>query len=263
MKALPRFPLWLLLRCALQRSSPGAGLPGEAVQWQAPPLSRRQRARFNALLGFAPEVLPLSLHYLALQRAQLDWMARPGFPHRLLGMVHMAQSLERLADWQPQLGFTLQLRAHAEGKRNLRLAAEFHQQGRAVLRADSLYRPPRDPGSRPLREPAAERPPAEAPLAQWALPAYAGRAYAWVSGDFNPIHLSAWSARLFGLHTPLIHGMHTLARCEAELAPGGAQQLQMRFLRPLALPGHASLRADADGFAVWGPSGRCAQLALR
>jgi acyl dehydratase len=262
MSALPRHPLWLLLRASLHRGTPGAALPADRAEWQAAPLDARHRARFNAELGFAAEALPLSYHYLALQRAQLDWMARPGFPYRLLGMVHMAQSLQRVAPWQPALGFTIRMAALREGKRNLLICAEFLQDGAPVLRAESLYRPPRDKGSRPLREPATETPPAEAPLAQWPLPADLGRRYAWLSGDFNPIHLGGLGAKLFGLKAPLIHGMHTAARCEAELAPQGAQQLEIRFLRPLTLPGEARLHAEHEGHAVWGAAGRCATVTV-
>lgn len=255
-KALPPAG-WLLLRCALQRPAAGS-LPSAAGQWAAPAISPGHLRRFNAQLGFAPGALPLSYHYLALQRAQLAWMLQPGFPHRLLGMVHMAQSLQRLAPWQRDAGFVLRVAGETEGKRNLLLRAELSQQGRPVLRADSLYRPPRDGGARALRERAAEAPPAE-PLARWSLPAGEGRRYAWLSGDANPIHLGHWGARLFGLPSAIIHGAHTLARCEAALG-GDANRLAIRFLRPLALPGEATLYRDADGYAVWGAAGRCAEL---
>lgn len=257
MKRLPPAS-WLLLRCALQRPAAGE-LPAAPGQWAGQAISPGHLRRFNRQLGFAPEALPLSYHYLALQRAQLAWMLQPGFPHRLLGMVHMAQTLERLAPWQRDAGFVLQVEGRPEGKRNLLLRAELSQLGRPVLRADSLYRPPRDGGARPLREGAAELPPPVEPLARWSLAAGEGRRYAWLSGDANPIHLCHWGARLFGLPSPIIHGAHTLARCEAALGTD-AQRLAIRFLRPLTLPGEAALHRDGDGHAVWGAAGRCAEL---
>ena len=39
----------------------------------------------------------------------------------------------------------------------------------------------------------------------------AGRKYARISGDYNPIHLYHWSAKLLGFKTAIAHGMHTLA----------------------------------------------------
>lgn len=251
---------WLLLRCALQRPAAGP-LPAEPLRWSAPPLSPGHLRRFNRQLGFAPDALPLSYHYLALQRAQLAWMLQPGFPHRLLGMVHLAQGLERLAPWQRELGTVVEVDGAPDGKRNLRLRATLSQQGRVVLRADSLYRPARDGSARPWRERTAETAPVDAPLARWTLSAGTGRRYAWLSGDANPIHLGRWSARLLGLPAPIVHGAHTLARCEAALG-GKAQRLAIRFLKPLVLPGEAALHAEPDGYAVWGSAGRCAALEI-
>lgn len=264
MRTLPATAWPLLLRCGLQRAQAGGSLPAPG-QWQAGPLAAARRRRFNAELGFAPEAWPLAYHYLALQRAQLDWMLQPGFPHRLLGMVHLAQSLQRLGPWQAEAGYTLRLQGELEGlqgRQRLRLHAVFEQQGRTVLRAESLYLPPRD-GERKPRKTAAEPEPEAPPRARWALPAGAGRRYAWLSGDANPIHLGRLGARLFGLRAPLIHGAHTLARCEAVLRPGGdAQSIAMRFLKPLSLPGEARLRAESQGYAVWGTAGRCAEFTL-
>ncbi len=259
---LPRHAWWLMLRAGLAAPRPGGAVPTEPASWRAPPLDLRRLAAFRAHLGFGPEtVVPLSLHYLALQRAQLEWMLRPAFPFRLLGMVHMSQSLRALTPWLPDAPFEVHLRASLEGKRNVRLDAELHQSGQAVLHASSLYRPPREAGARPLRDRAPEPAPTTRPLAQWPLPAHAGRAYAWLSGDANPIHLWPWTARRFGLPQPIVHGMHTLARCEAELARAqGAplRHIELQFLRPLALPGHAALHGDAATFEVFGPAGRCA-----
>lgn len=265
MSPLPQHPFWLLLRAGLRRAPRPGPLPQEEASWHAPALDGAHRAAFARALGFPADALPLSYHYLALQRAQLDWMLRPAFPHRLLGMVHVAQQLERLAPWSAERGFALHLRAETEGKRNLLLHARFEQNGVPVLAARSLYRPPRDKGSKPLRERAPEPPPAAPELARWDLPANAGRRYAWLSGDANPIHLWPWTARAFGLSSPIVHGMHTLARCEAALSRNGpVQRLRVEFLRPLALPGWAALHGpdDEGRFVVQGPAGRCAVVTV-
>lgn len=265
MRPLPRQTWGLLLRASLLRRDGQGPVPQTEGRWQCPPLQSAALARFRQQLGH-PQALPLSFLYPLAQRAQLDWMLQPAFPHRLLGMVHMAQSLQReagWADWQTQRPFTLQLRAQAEGKRNLRLLALAEQDGAPLWRAESLYRPPRGEGSRPLKARGAEPLPESAPLAHWALPADAGRRYGWLSGDLNPIHLWPWTARVFGLQAPIIHGAHTLARCEAELTralDAPLQAVHLAFLRPLALPGQATLyREGAQAFAVYGATGRCAQ----
>jgi acyl dehydratase len=266
--ALPRHAWWLMLRAGLAGERPaGTPLPTETATWHAAPIDAGTVAGFRRHLGYGPDTtMPLCLHYLALQRAQLEWMLRPAFPFRLLGMVHMAQSLTALAPWEATAPFTVRLSAALEGKRNVRLDAELHQHGVPVLRACSLYRPPRDPGARPLRDRAPEPEPDTPPQARWDLPAHAGRAYAWLSGDANPIHLWPWSAQRFGLPRPIIHGMHTMARCEAELARARGQaltHLDLQFLRPLALPGWAALHGEAAAFEVFGPAGRCATGSAR
>ena len=50
---------------------------------------------------------------------------------------------------------------------------------------------------------------------RWELPADLGRRYAAVSGDHNPIHLSALSAKAFGFPRAIAHGMWTAARALA------------------------------------------------
>ncbi|MCZ8234563.1 MAG: MaoC/PaaZ C-terminal domain-containing protein [Inhella sp.] len=260
---LPRHAWWLVLRAGLSgERPPGAALPQDVAHWHAPALNPSTVAAFHRHLGYGPETpVPLCLHYLSLQRAQLEWMLRPAFPHRVVGMVHMAQSITALAPWTLEAPFEVLLSARSEGKRNVRLNAELLQHGVPVVRAWSLYRPPREPGARPLRDRAPEPAPDTELQACWDLPANAGVAYAWMSGDANPIHLWPWTARRLGMAQPIIHGMHTMARCEAEWARAGGQALQhleLQFLRPLALPGWAALYGEPAAFEVFGPAGRCA-----
>jgi acyl dehydratase len=75
-------------------------------------------------------------------------------------------------------------------------------------------------------------------VARWSLDAASGRRYAALSGDWNPIHLWPWSARLMGMRAPIIHGMHTLGRACAELERAGGRPivaLDGRFRAPAAL----------------------------
>jgi acyl dehydratase len=90
--------------------------------------------------------------------------------------------------------------------------------------------------------------------AEWRLPGDLGRRYASVSGDRNPIHLHALSARLFGFPGAIAHGMWTKARSlvalESELPP--AYTADVSFKRPIVLPAtvafaEAEAAADAEG----------------
>lgn len=54
----------------------------------------------------------------------------------------------------------------------------------------------------------------------WSLAGDFSRKYAAVSGDYNPIHLYAFTAKMFGFpHGCIMHGMWSIAACSAALMP--------------------------------------------
>ena len=86
--------------------------------------------------------------------------------------------------------------------------------------------------------------------AQWRLRADTGRRYATVSGDRNPIHLSALSAKAFGFPKAIAHGMYTAARALAAVGParGEAFTWDVQFAKPVLLPSTVALNLSAtDG----------------
>lgn len=87
-----------------------------------------------------------------------------------------------------------------------------------------------------------------APVA-WALGGDLGRRYASVSGDRNPIHMHALSARLFGFPQAIAHGMWTKARCLAALEATlpDAYTVDVSFRKPILLPGRVTFDARDDG----------------
>lgn len=81
----------------------------------------------------------------------------------------------------------------------------------------------------------------------WRLPAGLGRAYAAVSGDANPIHLSPLAAKAFGFPRTIIHGMWTQARVLAALDNRlpDAHRIDARFTKPILLPSTVRFGAAA------------------
>lgn len=77
------------------------------------------------------------------------------------------------------------------------------------------------------------------PTARWHLDAATGRRYAAVSGDQNPIHLSALTAKAFGFPRAIAHGMYTASRALAQVGPsrGEAFDWTVEFASPVLLPG--------------------------
>ena len=82
-----------------------------------------------------------------------------------------------------------------------------------------------------------------------------GRRYGSVSGDYNPIHLHAMTAKLFGFKRAIAHGMWTLARTLAEveddLPADGRVFLEVGFKRPVYLPSTIVLDASKSNGALF------------
>jgi acyl dehydratase len=251
--ALPVLPssVPLLLRAAFRRGAPlpPGGTELVRTSYRVDRIDRRQLARYNRALGFAQGALPVTFHYLLAQRAHLASMLRPGVPFRIAGMIHVANELVELrrveADAPIDLHTVVTLASpQANGAVLVLLATTGKQDGQAVFTCASDYLAVR--GERGAGAPRAA---ATAPheLGRWTLAEPAGRAYARVSGDWNPIHLWPWSARLMGMRAPIIHGMHTVGKACALLeAQGGRRVASMsaRFKAPIPLPGEAVLSAD-------------------
>jgi acyl dehydratase len=251
-QALPGLNAATLLRALFKRPrrTPGARTPRTVFRLDA--IDPAWLRRYRQALGFRDEGIPLTFYYLLAQRAQVATMLDPAFPFRLPGTVHTENALRLEAPARPGLALllttTVNIRPPAEnGAVYATLETCGEQDGQAVFQCRSTYlvvRGQRQSGSRP-RVPDTPLP----PLAGWHLARRAGRAYAAISGDWNPIHLWTWSARLMGMKRPIIHGMHTLARACAELEDACGRRvvlLEGRFKAPAPLGGDLVLGADLE-----------------
>jgi acyl dehydratase len=84
--------------------------------------------------------------------------------------------------------------------------------------------------------------------AEWKLGGDLGRRYAAVSGDRNPIHMHAWTAKPLGFPRAIAHGMWTKARCLAALESrlSDAFQVDVRFRKPILLPGRVEFASSSQ-----------------
>jgi hypothetical protein len=161
-------------------------------------------------------------HVLAFP-LHLCLMADRAFPLSVLGLVHIANRIEVLAPIP--LGANLDLFLHAEDLRAHPRGQQFDL------------------------------------VAEWRVPRDIGRRYAAVSGDRNPIHMHALSARLLGFPAAIAHGMWTKARCLAafEGRIPDAFVIEAEFKSPLLIPGRARFlsgqRGDGWRFRVESPDG--------
>lgn len=93
--------------------------------------------------------------------------------------------------------------------------------------------------------------------ASWRLTPRTTRRYAAVSGDRNPIHMSALSAKPFGFPRAIAHGMDTAARALAAVGSvrGPAFTWTVQFAKPVLLPSTVSFgqrRTEAGGYTYAG-----------
>jgi acyl dehydratase len=89
-------------------------------------------------------------------------------------------------------------------------------------------------------------------VATWRIPDDAGRRYAKVSGDVNPIHLSGLTAKAFGFKRAIAHGMWVKARILGALSGRlpDALDVDVSFRKPLFLPSTVQL-ATAQAGGGW------------
>jgi acyl dehydratase len=206
-----------------------------------------------------PHILAFPLH-LAL-------MTDRRFPFPALGLVHIAN---RIGQHRPILvAEELQIRVHAtplephpRGRQftirsEARVGDElaWEESSTFLKRGGSSERGgPSEGGGRPDREAAPER--EEAPelpaTATWRLRGDLGRRYGSVSGDLNPIHMHALSAKAFGFPTAIAHGMWTKARCLAALHPRLPERfsVEVAFRKPILLPATVQFGEAAEPSGV-------------
>ncbi len=267
--SLPSAGPLTLLRTLFKGASAQEAPPQIATTFRLDRIDARQLARYNALLGFAPDALPVSFYYLPTQRAHLATLLGQAFPHRVAGMVHVENDLAELG--QPDRNQPMELATRVvmgaptkSGAQFCELLTEGTQQGSPIFECRSRYlavrgkqraRSDTRSGSAPGGQAGAPQPNG-LKAGEWSLTADSGRRYAAVSGDWNPIHLWPWSARLLGMKTPIIHGMHTVGKACAELERQEGRRLtgiSARFKAPVELGSQAELRlAEAGGnYQVW------------
>ncbi|ROS76516.1 MaoC/PaaZ C-terminal domain-containing protein [Cellulomonas sp. PhB143] len=261
-------------RRVLPGETPEPALPAVALRVEDVPTGPEVAARLAAYQRLVGErvgdALPAGfLHVLAFPVATA-LMVRGDFPLPLLGMVHVANAVTlarpvALGQLLTVDAWAQDLRPHRRGV-TVDLVTEVRADGEGAYRGVSTYLArgvsleatgtdgaEGTAGAHDAQEPAGSRPGFVPPLptGRWRLPAGTGRAYAAVSGDRNPIHLSALSAKAFGFPRAVAHGMYTAARALAEVgtARGAAYDWTVRFAHPVLLPGtvDVAITPAADG----------------
>lgn len=244
----------LYVRAALRRKVTGLQLPADGLRCSVE-IEPRRLAAYRQVCGFpeSPLLPPTYPHILAFP-LQMQLLTAHNFPFPLLGLIHLENSLRVL---RPMGGVSrLRFGVYVENLQPHPKGAVFD----LITQADDSLGPLWEARSRMLcrgvevpGDAVVETFTVDAVLSEltrWQAPVNTGRRYARVSGDYNPIHLSAASARLFGFPQAIAHGLWNKARTLAALSehlPASNLEIAVSFKKPVRLPSEVILCASAAG----------------
>ena len=218
--------------------------------------------------GTLSDRLPTTWLHVLTFPLQVELMADKAFPFPMVGMVHVSNSMTQhrpvlvgesltLSSWADNLaphrkGTTVDLVGEArvgeqvvwEGRSTYLVRGE--SQGPQDQQGDDADQAQLGGDAGPVQEQRHDIP--DTQLALWRLPAGLGRDYAKVSGDANPIHLTALTAKALGFPRAIAHGMWTHARALAAVQPRLPETFTVdaRFVKPVLLPSTVVLRGGVQ-----------------
>ncbi|MCW2541810.1 MAG: MaoC domain protein dehydratase [Frankiales bacterium] len=245
------------LPLARVRSGRAALSPDLVLRTGPQAIDQARLAAYQRVCGArVSDVLPPGyLHVLGFPLAMAR-MTQADFPFPLLGLVHVVNRTSQhrqltLAD-RPRLAVhAANLRPHRSGQQ-VDIITEARLDDALVWTETSTYlcRGRREERRNfPQEPPNSPQDPPNSPQERhgvgirFQVPADVGRRYAAVSGDRNPIHLSAMSARLFGFRRAIAHGMWLQARLLSCFEGRLPDQfvVECEFRKPVPLPGDVRL----------------------
>jgi acyl dehydratase len=222
-----------------------------------------QVAAYSRVCGFPlRDTLPPTYPHVLAFPLHMAVMADGSFPFGAVGLVHVENTIiqQRPIGIGEELEIKVKptkLKPHPKG-RTFSLHTKIKAGNRIVWESTSTMlrrgKPPVDGTETDDMDRSASRRPLEdaAAGATWRLGGDLGRRYAAVSGDRNPIHMHAWTAKPLGFPRAIAHGMWTKARCLAAIESRlpDAFETVVRFRKPIFLPGKVEFASASEGEAI-------------
>ncbi len=235
---------------------PGGGgeIPKVRLELDGVVADPAQVAAYAKVCGFVlRDHMPPTYPHVQAFPLHMALMSDGRFPFGAVGLVHVANKItqhRRIAVGE-ELAFRVEaskLRPHPKGQAfdvvtEVRIGRQIAWESTSTF----LRRGKGDPGAA-FGEAFPIVADEVAASAEWRLAGDLGRRYAAVSGDRNPIHMHALTAKPLGFPAAIAHGMWTKARALAALEPRlpDAFVTDVRFRRPILLPARVEF-ATADG----------------
>lgn len=222
-----------------------ADVPAEPVVVRGHRISAESLDAYRRLLGSGePESVPSVLVHIEAFPAAMHLMADEAFPLPLMGMVHLTNTVLHHRPVPVDVPLDITARAselvvhHAGTAVDMTVTVADPETGEVLWEGVSRYLAKGvHRGARPER-PAREEFTAPRMTGQWRFGGGAGRQYAAVSGDYNPIHLTGPTAKALGMKGAIAHGMYLAAKMLAGREPATAGfRWEIAFDAPVQLPG--------------------------
>jgi acyl dehydratase len=217
-------------------------------------LSKAHLSRYKVICGVPPQhaVPPAYLHVVAMPMHMQLFVVK-NFPVKVLGLIHLRNTIRVLGNVDVQQ--PLRLRISFDTMRltdygqEYDFATRYEQAGGPVWEEVSTMfargnTAPKEGAKRPSIE-RSTHPQTGVFTETLEIAENTGWRYARISGDFNPIHLTARTAKMFGFKQAVAHGMWSLGRCLGSAAahlPTGNMQIDTQFKLPVYLPSQALAR---------------------
>ena len=249
-KTLSKAPsmLALYLKAALKKNKPAYKiadtLPALAVELHTQVINRNKLKKYQSLCGFEKaKTIPASYLQILTFPLQMQLLTEKAMPFAVMGLVHLNNHIEVFKAITSDDGpFTLSAQI---GKQQLTpkglsfevIAQVKNTDGELLWQAHAsfLHRCKTDIE----KTHSTTKAPLLSNQQHWNLASNIGRRYGRLSLDINPIHLFAFSAKLFGFKRQIAHGLYLNARCIAALEgqlPPAPYKIETAFKRPLLLP---------------------------
>ncbi len=217
--------------------------------------------QYAAITGFpASKTLPPTYIQVLAAPLHAALLATPEFPFPPLGLVHVTQRIHQIRPilHTERLDLSARIVIYRETPRGIEFDIEttaksanqivWQSTSTILVRSKSpkKSKAPKTTNTEPT--PQAPNTPNRSIILR--APEDLGRRYAKISGDFNPIHLHATTARLFGFPRAIIHGMWSLARTIGELHDDITPEnlhIYAEFRRPIHLPSPLLFTSTPEG----------------
>lgn len=244
----------------------GKELPDLELVMRNVKIDRENLAAYNRVCGFSQrETLPLTYGFVLGFPLHMSLMTDPAFPYAAMGMVHIQNRITQHRPISASETLTVivkpgNLRPHDKGVQ-FDILTTLVSGSEVVWECASTMLRRQAGGSEGGKSSAPKQAAGSKSTTanvQWSIPGDIGRRYGAISGDRNPIHLYAFTAKLFGFPRAIAHGMWSKARCLAAMEGRlpDACTVDVQFKLPVLLPAKVAFNSEPkqDGSLAFGLS---------